>query len=109
MDWQELRISLIIIKIRIEASFLFVSDGYNFRNTEFSAVLGLSQLKRLDSFIENRRSTYNRFVKIMSCENNRDNFYPIVYNKGNSSFSFPFICKTKETDITLETLIKLVL
>lgn len=80
----------------IEASFLFVSDGYNFRNTEFGAVLGLSQLKRLDSFIENRRNSYDRFVKIMSSEKNRDNFYPIVYNEGNSSFCFPFICKTKK-------------
>jgi CDP-6-deoxy-D-xylo-4-hexulose-3-dehydrase len=80
----------------IEKEFLFVSDGYNFRNTEFGAVLGLSQLKRLDKFIENRKSTYNRFVDIMSSEKNRDNFYPIVYNKGNSSFCFPFICKTKE-------------
>lgn len=80
----------------IEKSFLFVSDGYNFRNTEFGAVLGLSQLKRLDTFIETRRRAYRRFVDIMSSEKNRDNFYPIVYNKGNSCFCFPFICKTKE-------------
>lgn len=80
----------------IEKSFLFVSDGYNFRNTEFGAVLGLSQLKRLDAFIETRRKTYRRFVDIMSSKKNRDNFYPIVYNKGNSCFCFPFICKTKE-------------
>lgn len=80
----------------IEKSFLFVSDGYNFRNTEFGAVLGLSQLKRLDGFIEIRREAYCRFVDIMSSDKNRDNFYPIVYNKGNSCFCFPFICKTKE-------------
>lgn len=80
----------------IEKSFLFVSDGYNFRNTEFGAVLGLSQLKRLDTFIETRRKAYRRFVDIMSSKKNRDNFYPIVYNKGNSCFCFPFICKTKE-------------
>ena len=29
----------------IERSFLFVSDGYNFRNTELAAVLGIEQLK----------------------------------------------------------------
>ena len=85
----------------IEKSFLFVSDGYNFRNTEFGAVLGLSQIKRLDSFIENRRISYKRFVDIMSSEKNRDNFYPIVYNEGNSSFCFPFICKTKEVKTKL--------
>ena len=85
----------------IEKSFLFVSDGYNFRNTEFGAVLGLSQLKRLDKFILNRRKAYDEFVRIMSSQKNKDNFYPIVYNKGNSCFCFPFICKTKETKFKL--------
>jgi CDP-6-deoxy-D-xylo-4-hexulose-3-dehydrase len=85
----------------IEKSFLFVSDGYNFRNTEFGAVLGLSQLERLDDFILNRRNAYDQFVQIMSSEKNRDNFYPIVYNRGNSCFCFPFICKTKETKFKL--------
>ena len=89
----------------IEKSFLFVSDGYNFRNTEFGAVLGLSQLKRLDKFILNRRQAYDRFVDIMSSEKNRDNFYPIVYNKGNSCFCFPFICKTKEIKVELISLL----
>jgi CDP-6-deoxy-D-xylo-4-hexulose-3-dehydrase len=78
-----------------------VSDGYNFRNTEFGAVLGLTQLKRLDKFIETRRRSYEEFVRIMSSEKNKDNFYPIVYNKGNSCFCFPFICKTKETKLKL--------
>lgn len=77
----------------IEKSFLFVSDGYNFRNTEIGAVLGLSQLKRLDKFIENRKSAYSKYVYIT---NRNENFYPVVENKGNSSFCFPFICKTKE-------------
>ncbi len=77
----------------IEKSFLFVTDGYNFRNTELGAVLGLSQLKRLDKFIQNRRKSYSKFVEII---NSNDNFYPVVYNKGNSCFCFPFICKNKE-------------
>ena len=77
----------------IHKSFLFVSDGYNFRNTEFGAVLGLSQLKRLDKFIQNRRKYYDKYVEIV---NVNYNFYPIVYSSGNSCFCFPFICKTKE-------------
>ena len=74
----------------IEKSFLFVSDGYNFRNTEIGAVLGLSQLKRLDKFIDNRDMAY------LYMANKNGNFYPTIENKGNSSFCFPFICKTKE-------------
>lgn len=89
----------------IEKSFLFVSDGYNFRNTEFGAVLGLSQLKRLDKFIDNRDKTYARFVEIMSSPKNEGNFYPVVYNEGNSCFCFPFICKTKEIKSSLISLL----
>ena len=41
----------------------------------------------------------------MSSEKNRDNFYSIVYNEGNSSFCFPFICKTKEIKSALISLL----
>lgn len=80
----------------IEKSFLFVTDGYNFRNTEFGAVLGLSQLKRLDKFIENRRETYQIFVDMMSLKSNIEKFYPTSYHWGNSCFCFPFICRDRE-------------
>ena len=78
----------------IEKSFLFVTDGYNFRNTELGAVLGLSQLKRLDKFIEIRRNNYKKFSNIIN--KHSDKFYPVVYNWGNSCFCFPFICRTVE-------------
>ena len=77
----------------IEKSFLFISDGYNFRNTEIGAVLGLSQLKKLDSFIKKRKQNYYNFYSIIKGNNK---FCPIIYNPNNSSFCFPFICKTKE-------------
>jgi len=77
----------------IEKSFLFVTDGYNFRNTELGAVLGLSQLNRLDKFIETRRRNYKKYIKIV---NESFKLYSVNYNDGNSSFCLPFICKTKE-------------
>jgi len=77
----------------IEKSFLFVTDGYNFRNTELAAVLGLSQLKRLDKFIEIRRDNYFKFLSVVY-ENK--NLYLLQPSLGNSCFCFPFICKTKE-------------
>jgi CDP-6-deoxy-D-xylo-4-hexulose-3-dehydrase len=78
----------------IDKSFLFMTDGYNFRNTEINAVLGLQQLKRLDKFIENRRTMYGQFVTI---SNITGLFHPIYHHLGNSSFCFPFICKHKDT------------
>lgn len=77
----------------IEKSFLFVTDGYNFRNTELGAVLGSSQLKRLDRFIDIRRENYDEYVDIV---NRCTKLYPISYNIGNSSFCFPLICKKIE-------------
>lgn len=77
----------------IEKSFLFVTDGYNFRNTELGAVLGLSQLKKLDRFISIRRKNYEEYVKIV---NKSNSLYSTTFNSGNSSFCFPFICKTKK-------------
>ena len=37
----------------VHPQFLFVTDGYNFRNTEINAVLGMSQMKNLDDTDEN--------------------------------------------------------
>ena len=78
----------------IERSFLFVSDGYNFRNTELAAVLGIEQLKRLDSFIDVRRKYYKEFVDL---HNSKECFHKITFKEGNSSFCFPFLCKDKDT------------
>jgi CDP-6-deoxy-D-xylo-4-hexulose-3-dehydrase len=76
----------------IEKSFLFITDGYNFRNHEICAVLGQSQLKRLDDMIEIRRKNYNAYVNLLDYHHNL--FHPHNYDEGNSSFCFPFICKT---------------
>lgn len=82
----------------IEKSFLFVTDGYNFRNTEIGAVLGINQLKRLDNFIKIRRENYKKYVDIV---NKSTKLFKVTYNPGNSSFCFPFICKTKKIKIKL--------
>jgi len=78
----------------IDKSFLFITDGYNFRNHEIPAVLGISQLKRLDSMIEIRRSNYEKYHSLISKHD--DKFYVPEYNSGNSSFCFPFVCKSRD-------------
>lgn len=73
----------------IDPRFLFLTDGYNFRNTEFGAVLGLSQLKRLDKNIRIRKRNYAEFVRILGdgC------YHPDPQVNENSSYCFPIICK----------------
>jgi CDP-6-deoxy-D-xylo-4-hexulose-3-dehydrase len=78
----------------IHPQFLFMTDGYNFRSSEINAVLGLSQLPRLDQYVEQRRENFRLFVQII--ERNQDKFYPVKWQEGNSNFAFPFICRTPE-------------
>ena len=77
----------------IDFNFLFLTDGYNVRNTEFNAVLGLHQLKKLDQFIKIRNDNYAKFLKI--CEKYEDEL--ILFRvKGVSSFSLPFLFRNKD-------------
>ena len=78
----------------ISKQFLFVTDGYNFRNHELGAVLGLSQLKRLDSYIERRNSNYQLFIDLISKYS--DKFKVPVFHSGCSNFCLPLLCKEKE-------------
>jgi CDP-6-deoxy-D-xylo-4-hexulose-3-dehydrase len=85
---------------KLDPSFLFLTDGYNFRNTELNAVLGIEQLKRLDKNIEIRRKNFDCFMKHLDPE-----LFHIPYNDpGNSSFAFPFVCKKREDMLKLKSI-----
>jgi CDP-6-deoxy-D-xylo-4-hexulose-3-dehydrase len=77
----------------IDKQFLFITDGYNFRNHELPAVLGSSQLERLDNMIAIRKRNYKMFTDII--DKYPDLFYTIRYDDNNSSFCFPFVCRSK--------------
>ena len=89
----------------IDSRFLFVTDGYNFRNNEIGAVLGQSQLKRLDDMIFQRNQNYEKYYEIMM--EHRDKFHLPMYNPARiSSFCFPMVSRTKENHVILEELLK---
>lgn len=88
----------------IDRQFLFMTDGYNFRNHEICAVLGSSQLKRLDDMISIRRENFDKFTSIVSKFPHL--FYPIVHAKTNSNFCFPFICRSKEIMSVMKAIFK---
>ena len=72
----------------VDERFMFVTDGYNFRNNEFGAVLGISQLPRLDDMIQRRRDICDRFVSMLK---KYGEAFHIPNFTGNSSFCLPFI------------------
>jgi CDP-6-deoxy-D-xylo-4-hexulose-3-dehydrase len=74
----------------IDFQFLFLTDGFNVRNTELHAVLGLLQLNKLDEFIRIRNLNYTHFIAI--CNRYADTFI-IPKSVGISSFVLPFIFK----------------
>ena len=77
----------------ISKQFLFITDGYNFRNHEFCAVLGISQLKRLDRYIQKRNKNYLKFIDIVSKYSVKF-IVPNYYNTC-SNFCFPLLCRTR--------------
>jgi len=85
----------------VHPQFMFVTDGYNLRSMEINAVLGLSQLQRLDSNNKERKINFNRFIKLLN--KYPKHFYLNYQVEGNSSFCLPFICKDKKFKIELES------
>lgn len=79
----------------MDPQFLFITDGYNFRNHEIPAVLGSSQLKRLDKMINKRRENYSKFLEIIS--GHSDKFYIPYESSNNSNFAFPLVSKKQLT------------
>lgn len=84
----------------IDPAFLFPTEGFNYRNTELGAVLGLVQLKKLDRFIEKRNRNYFKFVHSLVG-------HPWIRSMpaptGNSAMTLPFHCKSPETKEILKT------
>ncbi len=83
----------------IDFNFLFLTTGFNVRNTELSAVLGSSQIKLLDGYINKRNENHDIFVSILK---RYEDYFTIPYKKGISSFVLPFIVKNSSHKLPLQ-------
>ena len=77
----------------IDFKFLFLSSGFNLRNTEINAYLGRFQLPQINKWIKIRNKNFNRFYKI--CLNYKSELY-LTSNPGISSFVLPFVFKNQK-------------
>lgn len=84
----------------IDPAFLFMTEGYNLRNHEICAVLGLSQLKRLDKNISIRKKNFSYWLDKVKTQYNA--FYLPEHQNGNSSFCFPIIPKNSEHTVLIK-------
>ena len=76
--------------IHFEESWKFVLPGYNMRPVEMSGAIGIEQLKKLPSFIDERRKNATYFQEMMS--NNK--YFSIQKEIGSSSwFGFSLVLK----------------
>lgn len=75
-----------------DEKFHFVLPGFNFRPTEISAAIGIEQISKLDSFIENRRRNAVYFKR---CLEDSSSSLSLQAEVGNSSwFGFGLIAES---------------
>ena len=74
--------------------FTFAVPGYNVRNQEFNAVLGLSQLPRLQDNVESRIENLHIWLDTLDS----DIFFTDFNEEGNSNFALPLILLKKDLE-----------
>jgi len=75
--------------------FTFAVPGYNMRNQEFNAVLGLEQLKRLDYNIQKRQENFRVWISCLDPLKYQTDFQ----EKGSSNFSLPLIIQDSNKEL----------
>ena len=76
----------------LNPDFIFAYAGYNLRNTEIGAIIGLNQLLRLDDMVEQRTKNQELFLALI----NKDNFQTDFLIEGSSNYAFNLILKNKD-------------
>lgn len=84
-----LRQSIVDSNPDLNPDFIFLRPAHNFRSTEINAVIGLSQLEKLDDKNLERIENFNYFISKL--DNNQ--FYTNLSIEGNCNYAFIVILK----------------
>lgn len=90
----EVKASYVADNPELNPDFIFAYPAYNVRNTEIGAILGRSQLKRLDA--NNRRRTEN--LKHFLSRINPDLYWTDFEIEGSSNYAFNLVLKDADLD-----------
>tara|TARA_Y100000590_G_scaffold379898_1_gene447861 strand:- start:200 stop:1363 length:1164 start_codon:yes stop_codon:yes gene_type:complete len=80
----------------LSEDFIFPIKGYNFRNTELGAVIGINQLKRLDKNNIIRNRNFQFFLKNL----NNDKYIVNFDTKGMSNYALIIVFKKKYANLS---------
>ena len=79
----------------LSPDFIFAYPGYNVRNTELGAVIGINQLKRLDENNDKRKKNFKLFL-----DNLDPSRYRIDFNlNGSCNYAFNLVLKEANTEL----------
>lgn len=73
----------------LNSDFIFLRPSHNFRSTEINAVIGLSQIEKLDSNNQKRCSNFNYFIKNLDSVK----YHTQLETTGNCNYAFIVIMK----------------
>jgi len=85
----------------LNPDFIFAYPAYNVRNTEIGAIMGRSQLKRLDEMVARRTENLLRFLKQIDTDKYRTDFKL----EGSSNYAFNLVLKRAD-DALVERLMR---
>jgi len=71
----------------LSPKFIFLYPGYNFRNNEIGAVIGINQLKSLDKNNKKRRKNFRLFISLLD----KSKYKTTFHLKGSCNYAFPLI------------------
>ena len=75
--------------------FTFAVPGYNMRNCEMNAVLGLEQLKKLDYVVDARSNNLDLWLSCLDSEK----YFTDFSTEGSSNFALPLILKEQDPSL----------
>jgi CDP-4-dehydro-6-deoxyglucose reductase, E1 len=76
---------------KLSPDFIFLYPGFNMRNNEVQAVIGINQLKKLDKNNKIRSKNFNFFLKHLD----GNKFFTNFLVEGSSNYAFPLILNYK--------------
>jgi CDP-6-deoxy-D-xylo-4-hexulose-3-dehydrase len=80
----------------LDPSFLFITTGFNLRNTEVNAAIGRIQLRKLDAFNERRKKIFEYWNKELANSRLFD-YMKVTSGTDAAPFGYPVVCENKET------------